>query len=157
MEWFFGGKVDSFHVVPNCFRTPILNFLFFMLLVNLSQVLRNFFFTIVRSVLPIFGINKKYLTNFNFEFSFFRLFFDAQSDFLKIKTLPRVRRARALGRSCRFFGIELLKVYLIGRNVTLFENRKNMRNHSTILLMGGRPAGLFIHTFPSRATSLYLL
>ena len=28
-------------------------------------------------------------------------------------------------RSCRFFGIELLKINLIGRNVSLFENSKN--------------------------------
>ena len=33
---------------------------------------------------------------------------------------------------CRFLGTELLKIYMIGRNVTNFENRKKLLNHSTL-------------------------
>ena len=33
----------------------------------------------------------------------------------------------------RFFGIELIKIYLIGSNVSIFKNRKNVVNHSTLL------------------------
>ena len=34
---------------------------------------------------------------------------------------------------CRFFGIEILRIYLIGRNLSLFENCKKILNHSTLL------------------------
>ena len=32
-----------------------------------------------------------------------------------------------------FFGIDVLKIYLISRNVKLFENCKKVQNHSTLL------------------------
>ena len=34
---------------------------------------------------------------------------------------------------CRFSGIMLLKIYLIDRNLLLFENRSKVPNHSTLL------------------------
>ena len=33
----------------------------------------------------------------------------------------------------RLFGIELIKIYLIGSNVPIFENRQKVLNHSTLL------------------------
>ena len=36
----------------------------------------------------------------------------------------------------RFLGIKLLKMYLIGRNVLLFENLKKVLNPSTLLYLG---------------------
>ena len=35
---------------------------------------------------------------------------------------PCMRRTR--DEMCRFLGIELMKIYLIGSNVSIFENRK---------------------------------
>ena len=37
-----------------------------------------------------------------------------------------------VAKVCRFFFIEFLKIYLIDRNVSLFENRKKVLNHSTL-------------------------
>ena len=48
--------------------------------------------------------------------------FESPCDFLKMKTLLRVRWS--LGWNCRFFGIELLKINLIDRNVYVFKNRE---------------------------------
>ena len=79
----------------------------------------NFLFGDCSLMLNEFFAN--FLNNINFQ----RL-----GDFLKMKTLPRVRRAR--GRVILFFGIELLKIYLIGRNLSLFENCKKVLNHSTL-------------------------
>ena len=50
-----------------------------------------------------------------------------------METLPR-GDAQACGRNCRFFLFELLKIYLISRNVHIFKNRKKVLNHSTLLL-----------------------
>ena len=41
--------------------------------------------------------------------------------------------ARTRGRNCRFFGIELLKIYLISRKVYVFKNPKKVLNHSTLV------------------------
>ena len=40
---------------------------------------------------------------------------------------------RARCEICKFFGIDLLKIYLISRNVKLFENHKTVLNHSILL------------------------
>ena len=68
--------------------------------------------------------NKKYLTNSNFEFYFWQMFFDVKGRFLqtfkkilifkvpvflKMKTLPRKRRTR-LGKIRRLLLIELIKI-----------------------------------------------
>ena len=52
---------------------------------------------------------------------------------LKIKTLKRVQCMWP--KLPIFFGIELLKIYLIERNVSVFENcQKKLLNHSTLLV-----------------------
>ena len=75
-------------------------------------------------------ISKFMFDNFSFKykdgfskFTIFILFF------WKLKTL------RARGRKCRFFGIELLKIYLIDSLAycVVFEIRKIVQNHSTHL------------------------
>ena len=38
-----------------------------------------------------------------------------------------------LARLANFFGIELIKIYLVGSNVTVFENRKRVLYPSTLL------------------------
>ena len=82
---------------------------------------------------PFWKKRKNYLTNCNFKFYYWRLFFDilgrilhifeilflflGPCNFLKIKTLPSVCDTRECGEICRFFGIDLLKIYVISRNM----------------------------------------
>ena len=58
--------------------------------------------------------------------------FKAPAIFWKWK-LFRACDVRARGRNCRFFGIELLKIYLISRKVYVFKNPKKVLNHSTLV------------------------
>ena len=59
-----------------------------------------------------------------------------------MKILSRVR-----GEICRFFRIELIKIKLIGRNVSFFVNRKQVVNRSTLTYstLLGTTKG-FLHT-----------
>ena len=54
-----------------------------------------------------------------FVFSFLQLFFDVKERYLQI--FLKISRT---GPNKRFFGIKLLKIYLISRNVPVFENLK---------------------------------
>ena len=79
------------------------------------------------------GLSKcwQFLFNFfyNFKFSFWLLFFEVKGRHLHLfeKNIYTrfVDAAHARGQICRFFGIELIKIYLI-------ENLKKMQNHSTL-------------------------
>ena len=48
--------------------------------------------------------------------------------FINPREGERACDAYAHGRNCRFFGIELLKIYLIDRNVEVFKNRKSAKS-----------------------------
>ena len=49
----------------------------------------------------------------------------------------------------RLFGIEIIKIYLIGSNVPIFENRHKVLNHSTLFQMewGAKKEGHSLITF----------
>ena len=46
----------------------------------------------------------------------------------------------------RFFGIELIKIYQIGSNVFIFENRKKLLNHSTLQVSNATAASVSCST-----------
>ena len=71
------------------------------------------------------------------------MFFDVKGRFLQIckkkyifkvpKIFENVNFAARAAEVADFFGIKLIKIYLIDRNVSLFENRKKVQNHSNLL------------------------
>ena len=77
---------------------------------------------------PFLENKRKYLTKFYFQFYFCQMFFDVHINkvpaiIFKL-TLCCACTARTFGQVPLFFGIGLIKIFLIGSIVPIFENRK---------------------------------
>ena len=88
-----------------------------------------FSFDQVQKCLPILG-PKKCKPFFFLELSCWRLFSEV---IVSVILIIENFAASAQPNSVIFFGIELLKMYLIGSNVPVFEHGKIVPNHSTLL------------------------
>ena len=108
-----------------------------------EEKLKKIVFVLFRSktVLAFLANYKNIFTNLISNFLFDKCSLMYKEGFLKKNILifktPVIvwnwKLCRARGRSCQFLGIELLKIYLIGRNLLLFENCQKVLNHSTLV------------------------
>ena len=85
----------------------------------------------IKRILHILGGLQKYETKLYSTFSFWLLFFEVKWRNLQIFNLNFFDNenfaARARGKSCRFSGIELIKIYQIGSNVPNFKNPQKIQ------------------------------
>ena len=114
------------------YLTPIPKFHFKMFLFNLAHGLRKFWllhFVQIKIHFAHFGgLNKMFEKIFNLEFSFWQVLFDIKGRYLQkifIFKVPAIFLkwklcCAAHFEICRMFGIELIKMYLIGSTGSIF-------------------------------------